>query len=425
MRDDTLSPTADLSRLTATQARAGLKAGEFTALDLMRSCLKRIALRDKDVRAWITLNPEAEAQAALIRADDPRPLAGIPVAIKDMIDTGDLPTTHNSPLYSTNRPGSDAPCVEVLKAAGAIVIGKTDTTEFAACGRNAATANPFDVARTPGGSSAGTAAGVADFHVPLGLGTQTGGSTIRPASFCGDVALKPSWGLISTEGAKRYAVSFDTIGLFARSLDDIALLADVYNLPQAPDVPARRLKLGLCRTPYADQLAPEGRALMDSLAQRLHEVADVVPFDLPEDFVDLDALHRCIQHCEGASAFLNLARKRGALLHDDFHHRVDLREGFTQREHFEAYDRLTLMRMEFEQMLDGFDGVLAPSAPGFAPLGRSAGNPLFNALWTALQVPVLGLPASGFDLPLGVSLIGKRAFDRQVIAVGARIAAHL
>ncbi|WP_238364741.1 amidase [Mesobacterium pallidum] len=413
--------TTDLARLTASEARAEMRAGRLTSLDLVQACLARIAARDKEVRAWITLNPEAEAQAAAIAPDDPRPLAGIPIAIKDMIDTGDLPTTHNSPLYGTNRPANDAPCVEVLRAAGAIVLGKSDTTEFAAAGRWAATANPHDVTRTPGGSSSGTAAAVGDFHVPLGLGTQTGGSTIRPASFCGDVALKPSWGLISTEGVKRYSVSLDTIGLFARSVEDIALLADVYRLPEAP-APGARLRLGLCLTPYADKLEPETLALFGTLAERLAPVADVIPFDLPEDFAGIDDLHRCVMHSEGAAAFLNLAVTRPALLHDDFHARVERRAGHTPRQMFEAYDALARLRMTFEEMSKGFDAILAPSAPGFAPPGKGPGNPLFNAMWTALQVPVMTLPVSGQDLPLGVSLVGRRAEDRRVIAAAQRVA---
>lgn len=411
----------DPARLTASEARARMRAGTLTPLDLTRACLARIATRDKEVRAWITLNPQAEAQAAAIAPDDPRPLAGIPIAIKDMIDTGDLPTTHNSPLYGTNRPANDAPCVEILRAAGAIVLGKSDTTEFAAAGRWAATANPHDTTRTPGGSSSGTAAAVGDCQVPLGLGTQTGGSTIRPASFCNDVALKPSWGLISTEGVKRYSVSLDTVGLFARSVEDIALLADVYRLPEAP-MPGERLRLGLCRTPYADKLEPETVTLFDELAERLAPVADVVPFDLPDEFAGIDDLHRCVMFTEGASALLNLAVTRPTLLHDDFHARVEMRAGHTRRQQFEAYDALAMLRMTFEKVADGFDAVLAPSAPGFAPLGKGPGNPLFNAMWTAMQVPVMTLPVSGLDLPLGVSLVGKRTHDRQVIAAAQRVA---
>ena len=421
----TISPTASPADLSASAARRAMREGRLTALDLTRACLARIAARDTAVRAWITLNPRAEAEAAAIAPDDPRPLAGIPVAIKDVIDTADLPTTNNSPLCSTNRPGLDAPVVQILRAAGAIVLGKTDTTEFAACGRDAATGNPHDPARTPGGSSSGSAAAVADFQCPIGIGTQTGGSTIRPASFCGIPALKPSWGLISTEGVRRYAVSFDTIGLFVRDPEDLDLLADVFALPPAPPVAAGRLRLGVTLTPYADHLKPEARALFADLAARLAPVADLVPVDLPEGAADLDHLHRCIQHCEGASAFLNLSRTQGALLHREFHDRIEHRTGFTQRQHFEAYDRLAQLRLGVEAQLAQVDALIAPSAPGVAPLGRGPGNPLFNALWTALQLPVMTVPVPGQDLPLGLSLIVRRAFDRQLPDLARRLMAVL
>ena len=421
----TITPPESPAALSLTAAREALRAGRLTATDLTRACLSRIALRDNAVRAWTCLNPDALAEAAAIRPDDPRPLAGIPVGIKDVIDTAQLPTGANSPLQGGLRPGVDAPVVQVLRAAGAIVLGKTDTTEFAACGRDAATGNPHDPARTPGGSSSGSAAAVADFQVPFAIGTQTGGSTIRPASFCGIPALKPSWGLISTEGMRRYAVSFDTIGLFVRDPADLDLLAEVFALPPAPALPPGRLRLGLTLTPFAEALEVEGRTLFDSLAARLAPVADLVPFDLPEGAADLDQLHRCIQHCEGASAFLHLSRTQGDLLHPDFHDRIEYRTGFTQRQHYEAYDRLALLRMQVEDRLAGEDALIAPSAPGFAPLGRTPGNPLFNALWTALQLPVMNLPVPGMELPLGLSLIVRRAFDRQLPALATRLAAAL
>ena len=414
-------------RMSASEARRAMRAGALSSDALTRACLSRIAADDGRTRAWITINPRAEAEAAAIAPGDARLLAGIPVAVKDMIDTGDLPTTHNSPLYGGHRPAADAPCVELLRQAGAVLMGKTDTFEFAAGGRHAATVNPHDPSRTPGGSSSGSAAAVGGGHVPLALGTQTGGSTIRPAAYCGAVALKPSWGLISTEGVKRYAVSFDTVGLFARAVEDLGLLADVYALPPSDAPGEGRLRIGVCRTPYWDQALPETVALFDRLEAMLAPVADLVPFDTPEGFDAADELHRCVMHCEGAAAFLNLARGRPELLHDDFHHRVELRGGYTQRQHYEAYDSLALLRIEMERRMGGFDAVLAPSAPGYAPEitggERPKENPVFNACWTALQLPVLNLPVweSGAELPLGLSLIAPRAQDRRLIALAARV----
>jgi Asp-tRNA(Asn)/Glu-tRNA(Gln) amidotransferase A subunit family amidase len=229
-----VEPPNTAAALTATEARAAMGRGDLTPADLVSASLRRIAERDKAVRAWLAVSDSALDTARAIRPDDPRPLAGIPIGIKDVFDTHDMATTHNSPLFSGNRPTRDAPAVAILRAAGAVILGKTDTTEFAAAGRDAVSANPHDTSRTPGGSSAGSAAAVADFHVPMALGTQTGGSTIRPGSFCGIPAMKPSWGLISTEGVKRYSVSFDTVGLYARSIADLTLLAQVFALPPAP-----------------------------------------------------------------------------------------------------------------------------------------------------------------------------------------------
>lgn len=398
----TLAPDS-LAALTATEALArGLPP-----LALRDACLARIAARDKEVRAWISLNPQA--------VGGPGPLSGIPVGVKDVFDTHDLPTTHNSPLYPGHRPSADAPAVAILRAAGAVILGKTDTTEFAAAGRDAVTRNPHDLTRTPGGSSAGSAAAVADFHVPLALTTQTGGSTIRPGSYCGIPAFKPSWGLISTEGVKRYAVSFDTVGFFARSVRDLQLLARVYALPegQAPDRPV----LALCRTPYAASLEPAMLAALDGLPFDLTELV------LPEKFAALDALHRMILHVEGAAAFRSLTPN--PLLHDDFHARVELRGGQTARLAFEAMDALAELRVEMERLMAGFDAVLAPSAPGVAPLGQGPGNPLFNAMWTALQMPVVNLPLAVQGLPLGISLVGKRATDGALLALADRLSLQL
>ncbi len=413
----------DLSRLDATTARALMRDGRLTPRELTRACLARIAERDGEIRAWLSLNPRAEAEASAIAASDPRPLAGIPVGIKDVIDTADLPTTHNSPLYSTRRPADDAPCVEILRAAGAIILGKTDTTEFAAAGRNAMTGCPADPSRTSGGSSAGSAAAVADFHVPLALGTQTGGSTIRPASFCGTPAMKPSWGLISAEGVKLYATSLDTVGLYARSFDDLALLGDLYGFPGA-GAGAARPKLALCLTPYAGELAPEARALMQSLPERLAPVADTEWLQLPGGMEDLDALHRCVQMSEGAAAMRNLPL-RGALVHQAFLDRANRSEGHTARQMFEAYDRLADHRRTFETLTAPYDAVIAPAAPGFAPIGRSAGNPKFNALWTAMQLPCIHVPAVSEPLPLGVQLVAARAQDSRLIRLAAQIAPAL
>lgn len=413
----------DLTRLCATDALSGLRRGDFSALDLMRACLARIRHRDPQVRAWLCLNPSAEAEAAQIKSDDPRPLAGLPVGVKDVFATAQMPTTYNSPLFQNHHPATDAAVVAILRNAGAIIIGKTDTTEFAAAGRNAATGNPAMLSHSPGGSSAGSAAAVADFHVPVAVSTQTGGSTIRPASFCGVFAIKPSFGLISTEGLKPYAPSLDTVGFHARALCDLDLIARVFSLPQT-DIPARTTTFGLCRTPYKDRLSAPMAALLD----RAGLIPEVVPFDLPPAFADLDQLHHTLMFAEGATSFLPLARNWPDELNGDFHTRVSSRNTASMRAAFGARDRLAALAIQLENLMasHGVDALIAPAAPGTAPLGRSPGDPVFNALWTALQMPCVALPCGLTDgLPMGLQLVGLRAGEGALLKAAAAIAPKL
>ena len=199
---------------------------------LARACLVRIAAREADVRAWSYVDPDAVIRQAreLDKLPSRGPLHGIPIGVKDIYNTADMPTQHNSPIYTGHRPNADAATVGTLRAAGALILGKTDTMEFASTGRLAATRNPHNLARTPGGSSSGSAAAVGDFHVPLALGTQTGGSLIRPASFCGVYAMKPTWNAVSAEGVKLISTTLDTVGWYGRSVADLALLADTFAL---------------------------------------------------------------------------------------------------------------------------------------------------------------------------------------------------
>lgn len=412
-------------RLTATEARTRLAEGSLTSRALVEACLARIAERDGDLRAWLAVSDSALAEADRLDAlpvERRGLLHGLPVGVKDVFDTADLPTTHNSPLYQGFRPAADAPSVDILRSHGAIVIGKTDTTEFAAAGRNAATGNPHDLSRTSGGSSAGSAAAVADCHVPLALATQTGGSTIRPASFCGIYGFKPTAGLVSREGVKLYAVSFDTVGWYGRCVADIALLATAYGIVEpltAPPALGARLSVAMTLGPHADALEAESVAAMGLAADRLRAVGHAVTrIDLPPSFADLDLWHRTILHREGAQAFRNLALRHGAALHDDFHHRVENRDGRSLADLRAAHDGAARAQVEFDAIAAGYDLVLAPSAPGIAPVGRAPGNPLFNALWTLLRVPCLNLPVAGAGgrMPVGVTALAQRYDDDALLA---------
>jgi Asp-tRNA(Asn)/Glu-tRNA(Gln) amidotransferase A subunit family amidase len=419
-----------LNELTATDALALLAADRISARDLVSACLARIHARDGDVKVWLALNEQALAEADRLDSlpkDRRGRLHGLPVAVKDVFETADLSTTHNSPLYQGFRPTADAPSVELLRLEGAIVLGKTDTTEFAACGRDAATANPHDLARTSGGSSAGSAAAIADFHVPLALATQTGGSTIRPASYCGIYAMKPSAGLVSREGVKLYSVSFDSVAWYGRSVEDLALVAGVYGIDEpleAKAPPAGPLAVAITFGPYRDKLEPESIAALETAAERLRQGGHTVSFiDLPDDFKALDLYHRTILHREGAAAFRNLVRRYGDELHDDFHHRVENRDNRSLAELRDAYDGAARAQMVFDDIASGFDAVIAPSAPGIAPVGRKPGDPVFNAMWTLLRVPCINVPVAVPDgaMPVGVTLTSRRYNDVTLLANAARL----
>lgn len=400
-------------------------------LAMVEGALRRIAERDRDVRAWLHVDAAGARAAARVLASAERagPLHAIPVGIKDVIDVAGMATTHNSLLGNSAPALADAPCVSILRTAGAVILGKTDTTEFAAAGRNAVTANPHAFHRTPGGSSSGSAAAVADGHVPMALATQTGGSTIRPASFCGIHALKPTWGLISREGAKLYANSLDTIGLYARDLQGLDLLCEVFAFaPPTLSARGRALRIGLCHTPYWDRADAETVAAMADAAARLRAAGvEIIPFDLSPLFDGLEEAFQTILWREGQAAFLNLVRQEPALLHADFHDRVGSAARFSDAALRQAHDLTAEARRVIEAMMAGVDAVLAPSAPGIAPEGRGPGNPIFNQMWTQLHLPVLNLPLYRAQeaMPLGLSLIGPRYGDRAVLAAGRQVEALL
>jgi Asp-tRNA(Asn)/Glu-tRNA(Gln) amidotransferase A subunit family amidase len=414
----------DPTDLTAAEAAAQLHSGALTAEWLARACLERVATRDADVRAWTFIDPAGVIARAreLDKRQARGPLHGLPVGVKDVILTHDMPTQHNSPLYQGHHPKLDAACVSLLRSAGAIVLGKTDTVEFASTGRRALTRNPRNLAYGPGGSSSGSAAAVADRHVPLALGTQTAGSVVRPASFCGVWGMKPTWGLVSREGAKTNAYSLDTIGWFGRSAADLALIYDVYD-PEPGKIEPLGLasaRVAVCRTPVWDQASPETRAALEDGAAALRSAgATVIDWELPASFRDLPQLQILVMRAEARSAFLADARAHPGQLEDSLQAQVDNAFGYTRADLLHAYNTAAACRAEFDRLAAGFDAILAPSAPGIAPEGlASVGDPTFNGLWTLLHVPTVNVP--GFSgphgLPVGLTVTGPRFADRKVLA---------
>jgi Asp-tRNA(Asn)/Glu-tRNA(Gln) amidotransferase A subunit family amidase len=416
--------------LTATAAAQAIASGAITAEDLIRSCLTRIDQHEPTIRAWasldagMALSEARERDRSFARHGAASPLHGIPVGIKDMIDTADLPTQHNSPIYTGHRPGQDAACVAVLRAAGAVILGKTETVKFAAGGRKAPTTNPHDRGRTPGGSSSGSAAAVADFQVPLAFGTQTGGSLIRPASFCGIFALKPSWGSVSREGAKLASLSFDTIGWYARSIADLAVVAELFQVIDGslPPPPAEKLRIGICPSPVFENAAAETKAALARSAEILAASgARCETLQLDARFDRLVDAHETIALAETRAAFLGEYRRAGHLLDDDFKAKVENRAGVTAQRLRDAYDLAGECRAAFDPIAAGYDAILTPAAIGEAPAGlASTGDHVFNRIWTLLHVPCVAVP--GFHgpngLPVGLQLIGPRFEDGRVLAVG-------
>ena len=421
----------DTWQLGAAQASAAMAAGQLTSEQLTSACLERIAAREPLVHAWAHLDAEHALAQARARDREPRrsALHGIPIGFKDVIRTCDLPTRHNSPIYAGHQPNEDASCVATLRALGAVVLGKTETLEFACGGQFPPTRNPLDLERTPGGSSSGSGAAVADGMVPLALGTQTGGSTIRPASFCGVYAMKPTLGRVSTEGSKSYAVHLDTIGFFGRSVADLRLLAQAYRLTDSTvpaAVPLRALKIGLCRTRLWAEADTDAQAALEAAAQLLREAgAEVRDLALSEQFDGINRFQDEIMQDGGRSVFLSEYFQAPALLHDDFKAKVHNHLGLTPEMMRKALDTVSLCRMEFEQAMEGLDAVLTLSAPGIAPMGlHTQGMATFNRMWTALQVPCISIPGMLGDhgMPIGMQLVQRRYDDERLLDVAQALA---
>ncbi|HWD59876.1 MAG TPA: amidase [Stellaceae bacterium] len=423
---------SDSNRLSAAAAVARLKSGVLTAEQLIRDCLDRIEERAA-VKAWIHLDPDyalAQARAA-DRAGRPGPLAGLPVGVKDVIDTYDMPTQHGSPIYTGNRPFADAACVAQVRMAGGTVLGKTVTTEFANR-YPGATVHPVNPAHTPGGSSSGTAAGVADFQAPLGFGTQTGGSTIRPAAFCGVVGYKPSFGEFSRVGIKLQCQNLDTLGVICRSLDDVALMRAV--LIDVPHRPVRRdggaPRIGLCRTPLWDDADAPTQALVERTASRLAAAgAAVGEVEFAAPFRDIAQHHRRIFNYEAAHNYAYEHRE-----HRDQVSRVlldtvlDPGRDLPLADYIEALEVSEAFRAHLDDLFRDVDVLLTPSAAGEAPEGLgSTGSPSFNSTWTLAWAPCVTLPAGSGPkgLPLGVQLVGQRFADERLLDAAAWVEARL
>ena len=412
-----------LNRLSASEAARHLAARDITAEQMARACLARIEQRDAKVNAWIYVDADAVlAQARQLDAGPVRGLLhGLPLGVKDLIDTADMPTGYGSAVYAGHRPRADAACVALARAAGALVLGKTVTTEFAWF-YPGKTVNPHNPRHTPGGSSSGSAAAVADFMVPLAYGTQTAGSVIRPASFCGIVGYKPTHGTLPRAGIKALADSLDTLGVLTRTVADAALLVSAVSgrdlmlkpLAQAP-------RIGLCRTYDWNAAGPETVAAMERagtlLARAGAKVTDVI---LPQAFAKITQAQTDIQNYESYAALACERLQYYDALSDKLKQLLETAQQCDAARYDAAQALVASCRAQLGEVFSYVDTLLAPSAPGEAPADlASTGDPVFCRIWTVLHVPAINLPCShgAQGLPVGVQIVGRRGDDARALAV--------
>lgn len=433
--------------LSAVDLRDRLASGAVRAVELVEACLARIARLEPEVQAWAWLDGDHALEQAK-RLDQWRqsgrpvgPLHGLPIGLKDVIDTKGIPTENGTPIDAGRVPSQDAWIVARLRAAGAIILGKTVTTECAFM-HPGKTRNPHDADHTPGGSSQGSAAAVAAGMVPLAIGTQTGGSVIRPAAYCGVVGMKPSFGLIPRTGILMQSPFLDTVGVFARSVEDCALLAEVLAGHDPADtatepVPAPRMlsvaqskapvvpTFAFVRPPGWEQADEEMRAAMEELADLLGDQCFEVPLD---GFEDAAAIRARINFAEMSKCYYGLERRGRDLMSDVLKAAIDEGKGVPARDYLSALDWRVLMNAGLDEIFGRCDAIICPAAQGPAPKGLgSTGNALFSGLWTLAGVPAVTLPVftSSTGLPMGLQLVGRRGDDARLLRTARWLAAHL
>ncbi len=426
----------DPTSLTATAAAEAIRNGELSSETLVRACLDRIAMRDGEVQAWEHLDPELaltqarEADAVFRAGEASGPLHGVPVGVKDIFDTADLPTENGSPIFAGRRPERDAPCVAALRSAGAVIMGKTVTTELALL-TPAKTRNPHNLAHTPGGSSAGSAAAVADHMVPAALGSQTAGSIIRPASFCGVYGFKPTLGLVPRSGVLMQSHTLDTVGVYGRSVEDLALLTDCMAAFEGDDATSfRRSRPGLLaaarykppmpprfafvKTPAWADADTDMQMALTAFVGGLGEHA--VEIDIPV-LGDVMEWQRIVQLAENAHYYGPLMQQAPELISPGLTQRLNTGLAIDAQEYLRAITAREPAYRTIAAALRGFSAILTPAALGPAPVGHTAtGSPIMNGLWTYLGMPAVSLPLlEAKGLPVGVQLVGLRHDDGRLL----------
>ena len=439
----------NLHLLSASEAARLIHDGIISSEQLIDACLERIREVDDRVQAWAFLDADyARAQA---RAADERRLSGqpigalhgVPIAIKDIFDTADMPTEYGSPIYAGRTPSRDATVVSRLRAAGAVILGKTVTTEFAYFSPGK-TRNPHNPEYTPGGSSSGSAAAVAAEMVPLAIGSQTNGSTIRPAAYCGVVGFKPTHGLISRYRALALSRTLDQVGLFARSIADIALLAeqlvgyddnDPDTQPRAPipfsqvaaEEPPLTPTFAFIKTPVWERADDDTRAGFAEIMEQLG--AQVEELELFPSAEKAWEWHQTIMSAEMASNFERIWKRSAAAFSDQLRSQIQLGRKVLAIDYQRALSQIAPMQESFVELFEQrYDAILTPAAPSAAPKGiNSTGDPSFCTLWTLCGMPCISLPLleSSDRLPIGVQLVGARNGDAKLLRTARWLAAKV
>jgi len=438
-----------LESLGICQAVKLLSGGNVSALELVEDCLKRVDEYDPAIMAWAWLDPDyvkrqAEALDAARRSGKPTGrLHGIPIGIKDIIDTALVPTEHGSEIFKGRLPKTDAVLVDRLRQQGAIVMGKTVTASLATF-MPGKTTNPHNHAHTPGGSSSGSAAAVASYMVPGAVGTQTNGSVIRPASFCGTVGYKPSYGLIPRHGVLKQSPFLDQVGVFSRLVEDAAVLAEVMmshhpednaTLPHLTPPPLLQIclqdpplppKFGFVKTAIWDQTEDATRQGFEEIVEALGDQVEEV--DLPPGFDGIWENLKTVNEAEMATWYGHIYRNGRQYLDDVISAQIERGMKTVVPDYLGAMTQRTRTNSILEELFGQYDALLTPAAPGEAPEGlETTGNPAFCTPWTFCGVPAISLPLlqGPNDLPIGVQLVGDYLDDGRLLRTARWLHRHL
>ena len=429
----------DIFSLKVEELAAKIKDAQISSVEICERYIERINKFEKDIKAWAHFDKKVLLEKAL-EADDHRksgkplgPLHGIPVAVKDIIGTVDMPTECGTVIRKGKSYSQNAEIVDLLLNAGAIVMGKTATSELAYLGPPKTT-NPHDYSRTPGGSSSGSAASVASFMAPLSIGSQTGGSIIRPASYCGVVGYKPSYGLISRNGVLKTSNTLDHIGVFGRTVEDVALLAKIlikkdksdpatihYSvekiLEETKKGPLFEPKFIFYKTDFWKIIDKKSR---ESFEYFIKSFKNIEVFDTPSYFKDIHKYHQIIHETDLANNFSVYYKKYKSKLSKFMQSAIAKGNKYTAKEYAEAIDFKKQSYESYQEVFEDYHGVITPSSPGVAPKGlTNTGTAEFNKVWSYLGTPCISLPLLEGEnkLPLGVQLVGDRYDDHRFLGV--------